>query len=122
MPDRTARFQRYLQRWWDQQLQGGTYPDDWRRGRDAQMLASELRRAAEFEIVQAAFLHRRPSDAEARQVVDRLVPAPVESDAELLTTAVVRAGATAQRVRATTLAGAVVTVGALVVRNVLRGR
>lgn len=122
MADRSTRFQRYLQRWWDQQLQGGTYPDDWRRGRDEQMLASELRRTAEFEIVQAAFLHRRPGQAEARQVVDRLVPAPVEADAELLTAAVVRAGATAQRVRATTVVGAVVTVAALVLRNVLRGR
>lgn len=122
MADRTERFARFLQHWWDQQLQGGAYPDDWRRGRDAAVIAAELRRTAEFEIVQAAFLHRRPSESDARAVVDRLVPAPIEPDSELLVDAVVRAGATARKVRATTVVGAMVTVGALVVRNVLRGR
>jgi hypothetical protein len=122
MADRTERFARFLQRWWDQQLHGGTYPDDWRHGRDEVMLAAELRRTAEFELVQAAFLHRRPSEDEARAVVDRLVPAPIESDAALLVGAVVRAGATARKVRATTVAGGLVTVAALVVRNILRGR
>lgn len=122
MFDRTARFARYLQGWWDAQLQGGAYPDDWRRGRDEAILAQELRRQAEFEIIQAAFLHRRPSPSEAREVVDRLVPAPVEADAELLAAAIVRAGGTAQKVRATTLLGAVMTVAALVLRNILRGR
>ena len=122
MFDRTARFARYLQGWWDTQLQGGAYPDDWRRGRDEAILAQELRRQAEFEIVQAAFLHRRPSSAQAREVVDRLVPALVEADAELLAAAIVRAGGTAQKVRATTLFGAVLTVAALVVRNIMRGR
>lgn len=122
MADRTERFARFLQRWWDEQLQGGAYPDDWRRGRDGALLAAELRRTAEFEIVQAAFLHRRPSEADARAVVHRLVPEPVEADATLLLEAIVRAGASAQKVRATTLGGALLTVAALVVRNVLRGR
>ncbi|MCU1488810.1 MAG: hypothetical protein JWM85_215 [Acidimicrobiaceae bacterium] len=122
MADRRARFARYLQQWWDAQLQGGTYPQDWQRGRDGDALASEFRRAAQFEVTQAAFLHRRPSPTQAREVVDRLVPAPVESDAELLSGAIVRAGTSAQRVRATTAIGAVVTVAALVLRNILRGR
>lgn len=122
MADRRARFARYLQRWWDEQLQGGTYPDDWRRGRDESMLAGEFRRAAQFELSQTAFLHRRPSEADAREVVERLVPAPVEHDADLLVGAIVRAGATAQKVRATTAVGATVTVAALVLRNILRGR
>ncbi len=122
MADRKERFFGYLQSWWDRQLQGAVYPGEWRRGRDAGALASEFQRAAKFEMAQAAFLHRRPSLEEARELVDRLVPAPVEADAELLATAVVRAGATAQKVRISTLAGALLTVGALVLRNIVRGR
>ena len=118
----TERFARYLQRWWDAQLQGGAYPTDWQHGRDVTELAHELRRDAQFEMAQAAFLHRRPGETLARELVDRLVPSPTEADAELLTGAIVRAGTTAQRVRASTLGGALLTVAALVVRNVLRGR
>ena len=116
------RFGRYLQRWWDAQLQGGAYPTDWQHGRDAGELAHELRRDAQFEMAQAAFLHRRPDDALARELVDRLVPAPTETDTDLLAEAIVRAGTTAQRVRFTTVAGAILTVAALAVRNILRGR
>jgi hypothetical protein len=58
----------------------------------------------------------------ASGIVATLVPAPSDEDAELLVNAIVRAGATAQRVRATTAVGASVTVVALVVRGVLRGR
>lgn len=116
------RFARYLQRWWDAQLQGGAYPADWQHGRDVAELAHEFRRDAQFEVAQAAFLHRRPDDALAREVVDRLVPAPTEADTDLLAAAIVRAGTTAQRVRATTVAGAILTVAALALRNILRGR
>lgn len=122
MAARGARFSRYLQSWWDRQLQGATYPGEWRHGRDADALASEFRRAAQFEIAQARFLHRRPDDVEARSVVDHLIPELTEADAEIVVEAIVRAGATAQRVRATTAVGAVLTVFALVLRNVLRGR
>ena len=55
-------------------------------------------------------------------MIDRLDPVPVEGDAAVLVEAVVSAGATAQRVRTTTVFGAVLTVAALVVRNILRGR
>lgn len=116
------RFGRYLQRWWDAQLQGGAYPSDWQHGRDASELAHEFRRDAQFEMAQAAFLHHRPDDALARELVDHLVPAPTEADTDLLAEAIVRAGTTAQRVRATTVGGAVLTVAALAVRNILRGR
>ncbi len=122
MAGRTERFARFLQRWWDRQLQGIESPEQWRRGRDESQIAAELRRTAEFEIVQAAFLHRRPSIADARAVIDRLVPVPGEADIELLAGAIVRAGATARKVRFTTVAGAALTAGALALRNVLRGR
>ncbi len=122
MATRGARFSRYLQSWWDQQLQGATYPGDWLHGRDSDALASEFRRAAQFEIAQARFLHHRPDEEAARAVVDQLIPQPTESDAEIVAAAIVRAGATAQRVRATTAIGAVITVFALVLRNILRGR
>ena len=85
-------------------------------------MASEFRRDRKFEVVQAALLHHRPDARGTREIVDRLVPAPIESDAELLVEAVVHAGATARRVRTTTAAGAMVTVSALVLRNILRGR
>jgi hypothetical protein len=120
--NRTARFSRYLQRWWESQLGTATYPGEWLGGRDATSIAHEFRRAAQFEVSQAAFLHRKPDAALARSLVDQLVPSPIEHDAELLTDAIVRAGQSAQRVRATTAIGAVVTVFALVLRNVLRGR
>lgn len=122
MTNRGTRFGRYLQRWWDQQLQGATYPADWLGDRDGAAIASEFRRDAQFEIAQASFLHRRPDDDDAREVIERLVPAPTESDTELLANAIVLAGATAQKVRATTIAGALLTVFALVLRNILRGR
>jgi hypothetical protein len=118
----SERFARYLQSWWSAQLKGGSYPADWQHGRDVAELAHEFRRDAQFEMAQAAFLHRRPDEALARELIDRLVPAPTEADADLLAAAIVRAGTTAQRVRATTVAGALVTVTALVVRNILRGR
>ena len=117
-----SRFSRYLQSWWDRQLRGATYPGEWLHGRDADALASEFRRDAQFEIAQARFLHRRPDEAAASAIVAQLVPEPTEEDAALLVAAVVRAGATAQRVRATTAIGAVLTVLALVARNILRGR
>ncbi|HLI14859.1 MAG TPA: hypothetical protein VKV23_02245 [Acidimicrobiales bacterium] len=121
MRDPTKRFGRYLQRWWDAQLQaaddGGPL-----RGRDVEALASEFRRAAQFEVAQAAFLHRRPDAATAAAVVGRLQPPPSEGEAAVLTEALVRAGSSAQRVRTVTTAGALVTVLALVLRNVLRGR
>lgn len=122
MADRKTRFARFLQRWWDRQLASAPSPEEWQRGRDEGAIAGELRRTAEFEIVQAAFLHRRPTKLEADAVVDQLVPAPSATDAELLSAAIVRAGATARRVRFSTIAGAAVTVGALALRNVLRGR
>src|SRR5579875_747025 len=110
MRDPAARFRRYLQQWWEHQLQGAPYPADWLHGRDAEALASEFRRDAQFELAQARFLHRRPGETDARDVVDQLHPLPVEADADLLDEAVVRAGATAQKVRATTAIGAALTV------------
>jgi hypothetical protein len=117
-----ARFSRYLQSWWDRQLHGATYPGDWLHGRDVEDLASEFRRAAQFEIAQARFLHHRPDETAARAVVDQLIPELTEADTELVVSAIVRAGASAQRVRFTTAGGAVLTVFALVLRNILRGR
>lgn len=123
-----ARFGRYLQRWWESQvsrpLDGGGSRDEtgWREGRSADDLASELRRDAQFEISQAAFLHRRPDRETAAQLVAMLVPEPSPEDSEVIVEAIVRAGSTAQKVRATTVIGAVLTVIALALRNVLRGR
>ncbi len=122
MRDPSNRFTRYLQAWWGDQLQGETYPCEWRRGRDADVIAHEFRRDAQFAVAQAAFLLRRPDAQVARQVIDRLEPVPAEADAVILADAVVSAGATAQRVRATTVVGAVITIAALVLRNILRGR
>ena len=99
-----------------------TYPGEWLGGRDATAIAHEFRRAAQFEVSQATFLHHRPNAELAREVVDQLVPTPIEHDEEILVEAIVRAGQSAQRFRATTAVGAFVTVFALVVRNVLRGR
>lgn len=86
------------------------------------MIAHEFRRDAQFAVAQAAFLLRRPDAQVARQVIDRLEPVPAEADAVILADAVVSAGATAQRVHATTVVGAVITIAALVLRNILRGR
>ena len=116
------RFAHYLQRWWDRQLGGAPYPNDWLRGRDASAIAREFRRDAQFAVAQSSFLLRRPGEEQAREIVQRLVPAPVESDETLLTEAVVRAGAAAQRVRATTVVGALVTIAALTIRSLFRRR
>jgi hypothetical protein len=116
------RFSRYLQKWWDHQLGGAPYPNEWLRGRDASAIAREFRRDAQFAVAQSAFLLRRPGEEQAREIVQRLVPAPVESDEALLTEAVVRAGAAAQRVRATTVIGALATIAALTIRSLLRRR
>jgi hypothetical protein len=122
MSKRTARLGRFLQRWWEGQLPGSTYPSEWRNGRSAEQLAAELRRDVHFELSQSAFLHRRPDEATVREAVSSLVPAPDEADTALLVASVVRAAGGAQKVRATTGVGAVITVFALVLRNVLRGR
>jgi hypothetical protein len=114
------RFGRYLQKWWERQLGGGAYPSEWLRGRDASAIAREFRRDAQFAVAQSSFLLRRPGEDQAREVVERLVPAPVESDEALLVEAVVRAGAAAQRVRATTVLGALLTIAALTIRSLLR--
>ena len=90
--------------------------------RDASAIAREFRRDAQFAVAQGAFLLKRPGEAQAREIVERLMPAPTESDEAVLVEAVVRAGATAQRVRATTVIGAILTVVALAIRNVLRRR
>ncbi len=116
------RFGHYLQKWWDRQLGGASYPSDWLRGRDASAIAREFRRDAQFAVAQSAFLLRRPGEDQAREIVERLVPAPVESDEALLIEAVVRAGAAAQRVRATTVVGALLTIAALTIRGLLRRR
>jgi hypothetical protein len=120
--DPSRRFSRYLQVWWDDQLQGESYPCEWLHGRDAGAIAREFRRDAQFAVSQAAFLLRRPDERRAREVIVGLEPVPVEADAAVLVEAVVSAGATAQRVRATTVIGAILTITALVVRNILRGR
>lgn len=122
MRDPSVRFSRYLQVWWDDQLQGEPYPCEWLRGRDAEGIAHEFRRDAQFAVAQAAFLLRRPDARVARAIIERLEPVPVEADTALLVEAVVSAGATAQKVRATTVLGAVMTIAALVLRNILRGR
>jgi hypothetical protein len=122
MRNSTARFARYLQRWWEAQLQDEGYPADWQHGRNADALASEFRRDAQFELVQARFLHHRPDQSSALMVVGQLVPVPDEDDTSLLATAIVRAGLTAQRVRTTGVVGASLTVCALVLRNILRRR
>ena len=118
----SARFGKYLQQWWERQLGGAPYPFDWMHGRDASAIAREFRRDAQFAVAQGSFLLRRPGEPEAREIVERLVPGPVEGDEEVLVEAVVRAGAAAQRVRATTVIGAILTVVALAVRNILRRR
>src|SRR5487761_1733420 len=122
MRNSSASFGRYLQGWWERQLDAGEYPSDWLHGRTPEALASEFRRDAQFEFVQARYLHHRPNAESARLLVDQLVPAPVELDTELLVSAIVRAGVTAQRVRTTGAIGASVTVIALVLRNILRRR
>ncbi|MGD0743291.1 MAG: hypothetical protein ABSA31_08420 [Acidimicrobiales bacterium] len=122
MRNPSARFSRYLQAWWDEQLEGERYPCEWRRGRDSGAIAHEFRRDTQFAVAQAAFLLRRPDERGAREVIEKLEPVPDDQDAALLVEAVVSAGSTAQRVRATTVLGAVLTIMALVVRNILRGR
>ncbi|HVC24214.1 MAG TPA: hypothetical protein VND23_00520 [Acidimicrobiales bacterium] len=122
MNRRTARLARFLQRWWEGEQPGDGDTETWRRGRSAEQIASELRRDVHFEISQSTFLYRRPDETDAAEAVATLVPSPGEEDTALLVAAVVRAGERARRVRATTGAGAVVTVFALVLRNVLRGR
>ena len=64
MRDPSARFSRYLQVWWERQLQGEPYPCEWLRGRDAGAIAHDFRRDAQFAVAQATFLLRRP-DARA---------------------------------------------------------
>lgn len=131
MSKRTARLGRFLQRWWEGQLsdaadvEGGLDAGGWRRERSVEQLASELRRDVHFELSQSTFGYRRPDEQTAREAVAGLVPAPDEADEALLVAAVVRAGGGARTLRATTgigAVGAVVTVFALVLRNVLRGR
>jgi hypothetical protein len=122
MSKQTARLTRFLQHWWEGQLVDGAYPSEWRRERSAEGLASELRRDIHFELNQTTLLHRRPSEEAARDAVSALVPAPSDEDADLLVAAVVRAGGRARTVRATTGVGAMITVFALVLRNILRGR
>ena len=118
----SSRFGKYLQQWWESQLGGSPYPFDWTHGRDASAIAREFRRDAQFAVAQGSFLLRRPGEQDARDIVERLDPTPVEGDEEVLVEAVVRAGAAAQRVRATTVIGAILTVVALAVRNILRRR
>jgi hypothetical protein len=122
MRNSSAAFGRYLQSWWERQLDDATYPTDWLHGRTSEALASEFRRDAQFELVQARYLHRRPNAENAHLLVDQLVPTPTETDVELLVRAVVRAGVTAQRVRTSGAIGASITVLALVARNILRRR
>jgi hypothetical protein len=122
MADRSARFARYLQRWWERQLDLAGDDDSWTHGRDAHAIAAEFRRDAQFEIAQARFLLRRPKEEAARTIVTTLDPAPSDADSELLVAAIVRAGATAQRIRATTVASGGLTVLALVIRGILRRR
>lgn len=122
MKDPHDRFFSYLQRWWTAQIAGAKPEEDWRGERDVHALASQFRRDTQFELAQAGLLHRRLSPFEARDAVDHLDPLPSPSDAELLTDALVRASSTAQRVRNTTAVGAVLTVSALVLRNLLRRR
>jgi hypothetical protein len=122
MSRRAARLGRFLQHWWEGQLAGETYPCDWRRERSADQLAAELRRDVHFELSQSAFLYRRPGEEMVRAAVAALVPSPDERDEALLVAAFVRAGGGARTVRSATGAGAVLTVFALVLRNVLRGR
>jgi hypothetical protein len=122
MRNSSERFGRYLQRWWEGQLQGEVTAGSWQHGRGVEELASEFRRDTQFELIQARFLLRRPNVDSARALVHDLVPQPQDDDVDLLTTAVVRAGVTARRVRATGAVGASLTVCALVLRNVLRRR
>ncbi len=122
MSRRTARLGRFLQHWWEEQLAGREYPCDWRRERSAEQLAAELRRDVHFELSQSTFLHRRPDERTVREAAASLVPAPDPRDEDLLVAAFVRAGGGARTVRSATGVGAVVTVCALVLRNILRGR
>jgi hypothetical protein len=126
MADRSASFSRYLQRWWERQHDEADDAADAEEspiaGRDPQTIAAEFRKDAQFEISQARFLLRRPNAENAAEVVRTLVPAPSPTDTETLIAAIVRAGATAQRVRVTTAASAGLTVTALVVRSILRRR
>jgi hypothetical protein len=122
MSDPGVLFSRYLQRWWDTQLSTVDDAAQWRGGRDVAALASEFRRDAQFELAQARFLHHRPKTEQARRLVSGLEPRPLEDDEDLLVEAIVQAGATAQRVRTTTAAGALLTVLALVIRNIVRRR
>ncbi len=122
MDRRTERLARFLQRWWEGERAKEDASLGWRRDRTVEQLASELRRDLRFELNQSTFLSRRPDEGAARAAVASLVPAPSPQDADLLVWVLVRAGERARRVRATTGVGAVVTVFALVLRNVLRGR
>jgi hypothetical protein len=152
MPGTDDRFVRSLNRWWSRQLEAsdgssvpapatGGEPADgvpaatgyhgagtaepapgWRRGRSVEALAAELRRDVQFELAQTRFLHRRPDPAASAAAVGELVPPPGPADREILAEAILRAGSAARRVRVTTAAGALLTVFALVLRNILRGR
>lgn len=138
MPRSNERFARSLNRWWirqqnavgDSPASGETplgegsavHEEAWRRDRTVEALATELRRDVQFEFAQVGFLHRRPDLQAATAAIDDLVPPPTPEDRTVLAEAIVRAGSTAQKVRVTTAAGAVLTVLALVLRNVLRGR
>lgn len=122
MSKRTARLGRFLQGWWEGQQSLATDPDGWRRQRSVEQIAAEFRRDVHFELNQSTFLYRRPDENTARQAVAGLVPAPDEADVALLVAAIVRAGGGARKLRAGTGIGAIVTVCALVLRNILRGR
>jgi hypothetical protein len=91
-------------------------------GATARSLAASLRADPRFHLALPPLSLRFPSAEVARELVEGLDPPPSPAEADLLVSAVLQARSTSRLVRIGTLAGATLTVGAFVLRNLLRRR
>jgi len=116
------RFENYLENWWADVVATSEEASNHLDAFTIDMLISKFRTDKSFRKLQMLSMSRMPDFEILFSSVKSLIPCPTDGEAAMITTALLRADKGNKMLKKTTVIGAIFTVVALSVRNILRGR
>jgi len=116
------RLENYLENWWADIVAASRSKDNHLDGCSIEMLISQFTSDKSFRKLQMLSLKRMPDFEILSSSVKSLIPYPTDEETAMITTALLRADKGNKMLKKTTVIGAIFTVVALSVRNILRGR
>ncbi len=116
------RLTNYLTNWWTNKADSFSKNAEGPQIVDIESLTTEFKHDRAFRKLQLTSPGGLPDFEVLFNIVKSLAPSPTDEEATLIATALLRVDKGSKMLRKTTVLGAVLTVVALSIRNILRGR